>query len=223
MFIISIVLLCLMTPILLANIVLIISAAVHPDKIPQIFGIKPVVVLSDSMSPMIHKDDLIFVKTTDATKLNVGDVITFRDEDGTVITHKIKEVGTDTSGNVVYQTYGIFNYLKDENGNPDPNYDHLIYEPDQGSNRDTWVHAENVEGLYSGRIVGLGGFILWMQGTVGIIVCIGIPLLSFIIYELVRRNADLKLAQTSNENANNELEELRKKLAELEGEKDKNS
>ena len=37
MFIISIVLLCLMTPILLANIVLIISAAVHPDKIPQIF------------------------------------------------------------------------------------------------------------------------------------------------------------------------------------------
>ncbi|MBQ7452653.1 MAG: signal peptidase I [Clostridia bacterium] len=224
MFIISIVLLCLMTPILLTNIILIISAAVHPDQIPQVFGIKPVVVLSDSMSPMIRTNDLVYIKVTDTTALNVGDVITFRDEDGTVITHKIKEVATDSEGKVVYQTYGIYNYMRDTDGNVVYNAEGKpVYTVDQEGSYDTWLHAENIEGIYVGKMAGLGGFILWMQGTVGIIVCIGIPLLAFIVYELVRRNAELKAAKTSNENANTELEELRKKLAELESEKDKNS
>ena len=59
-----------------------------------------------------------------------------------------------------------------------------------------------------------------MQGTVGIIVCIGIPLAAFIIYELIRRNNELKAAKATNKDSETELEELRKKLAELEG-KDK--
>lgn len=73
-----------------------------------------------------------------------------------------------------------------------------------------------MQGKYTSKISGLGGFIYWMQGTWGLIVCIGIPLVAFIVYEFIKRNEEMKIQRASNESANNELEELRKKLADLE-------
>ena len=55
-----------------------------------------------------------------------------------------------------------------------------------------------------------------MKGTWGLIVCIGIPLVAVIVYEFIKRNEEMKAQRASNESANNELEELRKKLADLE-------
>ena len=127
-----------------------------------------------------------------------------------------------------YQTYGIYNYEKNEDGSAklyddgDGNL-HKVWTPDQpntAAGKDEWITVDQIEGIYSSRIGLIGGFILWMQGTVGIIVCIGIPLATFIIYELIRRNNELKAAKASNKDSETELEELRKKLAELEG-KDK--
>ena len=59
-----------------------------------------------------------------------------------------------------------------------------------------------------------------MQSVWGLIFCIGLPTAAFIIYELVKRNAELKAERRSSETANTELEELRKKLQELEGKKE---
>ena len=226
MFIVSIVLLCLMAPILITNIVLIIGSAVHPDRLPSIFGIKPVVVISDSMYPEIKVNDLIFVKEADYSNLEVGTTITFHEKDGgAVVTHKIMDKSTNSHGEVCYQTYGIYNYAKNEDGTPklpiqsDGSYGNIVYDPDQyntEAGKEEWVTADQIEGVYQARIGGLGGFILWMQGTVGIIVCIGIPLTAFVIYELIRRNNELKAAKASNKDSEAELEELRKKLAELE-------
>ena len=218
MLITSIVLMCLMAPILIVNVVLIISSAVHPNEMPAIFGVKPVVVISPSMEPEIKVNDLIFIKTGDYSNLQKGQVITFRDEHDAVVTHKIYAVGTNSNGDVCYRTYGVNNYVKNSDGTPVYNSQgKLVDDPDQNEGEvDKWITADKIEGIYQSRIGGLGGFILWMQGTVGIIVCIGVPLAAFIIYELIRRNNELKAVKATKQDSDAELEELRKKLAELE-------
>lgn len=87
--IIGIVLVCIMTPILILDLVLIIKSAVNPNEVPSIFGSKPLVIMSDSMelnennvenlqnsarimlkndnfiwlnSEPVNKNDLVFVK-----------------------------------------------------------------------------------------------------------------------------------------------------------------
>ena len=175
------------------------------------------------MYPQIKKDDLIFSKVVDTATLKVGDVITFREyEDdgktlGIVVTHKIKQVLVETAegdhkGETMFQTYGINNFkynpdgsiVKDSQGNPEYEYDERV------------VYASQVQGKYTSKISGFGGFIYWMQGTWGLIVCIGIPLVAFIVYEFIKRNEEIKAQRASNASATNELEELRKKLADLE-------
>lgn len=223
MFWVSIGLCVLMLPLLLMNVIMIFKAIIKPNEVPSIFGYRPFIVKSDSMYPQIKKDDLIFSKVVDTATLKVGDVITFREyEDdgktlGIVVTHKIKQVLVETAegdhkGETMFQTYGINNFkynpdgsiVKDSQGNPEYEYDERV------------VYASQVQGKYTSKISGFGGFIYWMQGTWGLIVCIGIPLVAFIVYEFIKRNEEMKIQRASNASATNELEELRKKLADLE-------
>ena len=221
MFWVSIGLCVLMLPLLLMNIVLIFKSIIHPNDLPTIFGYKPLIVLSDSMYPTIKKGDLIFTQVVDVKDLKPGDVITYREyEDdgktlGTVVTHKIYDITTETdgehAGQLKFRTYGINNQRQADgkiqyNGNGE-----MVV-----INMDDAVYAPQIEGRYTSKINGLGSFIYWMQGTWGLIVCIGIPLVAFIVYEFIKRNEEIKAQRASNASATNELEELRKKLADLE-------
>lgn len=221
MFWVSIGLCVLMLPLLLMNIVLIFKSIVHPNDLPTIFGYKPLIVLSDSMYPTIKKGDLIFTQVVDVKDLKPGDVITYREyEDdgktlGTVVTHKIYDITTETdgehAGQLKFRTYGINNQRQADGT--------IRYNADGEMvviNMDDAVYAPQIEGRYTSKINGLGSFIYWMQGTWGLIVCIGIPLVAFIVYEFIKRNEEMKIQRASNASANNELEELRKKLADLE-------
>lgn len=221
MFWVSIGLCVLMLPLLLMNIVLIFKSIIHPNDLPTIFGYKPLIVLSDSMYPTIKKGDLIFTQVVDVKDLKPGDIITYREyEDdgktlGTVVTHKIYDITTETdgehAGQLKFRTYGINNQRQ---------ADGTIKYNENGEmvviNMDDAVYAPQIEGRYTSKINGLGSFIYWMQGTWGLIVCIGIPLVAFIVYEFIKRNEEIKAQRASNASATNELEELRKKLADLE-------
>lgn len=221
MFWVSIGLCVLMLPLLLMNIVLIFKSIIHPNDLPTIFGYKPLIVLSDSMYPTIKKGDLIFTQVVDVKDLKPGDVITYREyEDdgktlGTVVTHKIYDITTETdgehAGQLKFRTYGI-NNQRQADGKIKYNEDGEMVV----INMDDAVYAPQIEGRYTSKINGLGSFIYWMQGTWGLIVCIGIPLVAFIVYEFIKRNEEMKIQRASNASANNELEELRKKLADLE-------
>lgn len=221
MFWVSIGLCVLMLPLLLMNIVLIFKSIIHPNDLPTIFGYKPLIVLSDSMYPTIKKGDLIFTQVVDVKDLKPGDVITYREyEDdgktlGTVVTHKIYDITTETdgehAGQLKFRTYGI-NNQRQADGKIKYNADGEMVV----INMDDAVYAPQIEGRYTSKINGLGSFIYWMQGTWGLIVCIGIPLVAFIVYEFIKRNEEMKIQRASNASANNELEELRKKLADLE-------
>jgi signal peptidase I len=62
----------------------------------NVFGRSLLTVVTGSMEPSLHTGDYIYVKKVPADELEVGDVITFRSEEGDVsgklVTHRINEI-----------------------------------------------------------------------------------------------------------------------------------
>ena len=113
-----------------------IQTKVNPDKVPNIFGYKPFIVLSGSMETEIYRGDLVIVKTIDASTLKENDIIAFRDNDNHVVTHRIKEKSSD----------GFI--TKGDNNNTE----------DEGT-----VTHDKVEGIYLFKIKGFGNVLLTLQ------------------------------------------------------------
>ena len=63
--------------------------------IPKAMGYEEMAVLTGSMEPNYPVGALIFVKEEDPEKLKVGDVITYRLDEDTVVTHRIVEINRD--------------------------------------------------------------------------------------------------------------------------------
>lgn len=128
---------------------ILISSKLYPEKIPAIFGYKPFIVMSGSMTPIINKGDLIIVKKVDCNLLKTGDIIAFKTEDNKVITHKINNVDIQ-NGQKKYITKG------DNNNSIDEGY----------------VLAKDIEGIYVSKISGLGNILLFIRKPLGLIVCL---------------------------------------------------
>lgn len=126
-----------------------IQTKVNPDKVPNIFGYKPFIVLSGSMETEIYKGDLVIVKNVDAKTLEKENIIAFRDEEGYVVTHRIVSVINNEDGTIEFITKGDNNNIEDE-----------------GS-----VKLDKVEGLYVKKISKFGNVLLTLQKplTLGIV------------------------------------------------------
>lgn len=82
---------------------------------PQIFGYQLKTVLSGSMEPGIQTGSIIVVKPGgDLTRFKEGDVITFKEEENMLITHRITEV-IKSGEHVMYRTKGDNNNAEDMN------------------------------------------------------------------------------------------------------------
>ena len=155
-------------PILVINCTLIAKSYLNNEKIPDIGGRFPMIVLTDSMYPSIQSGDLIICHTEDPANVKAGDVISFFDPAGngsTVVTHRVVEVTTDENGGLAWITKGDANNTEDAN----------------------IVPAENLAGVYSLRIHNLGSVAIFMQTTKGLIICVVCPILLLVIYDMVRR------------------------------------
>lgn len=154
--------------VLLFNIYIMIQAKSSPNKVPSIFGYKPFVVLSGSMEKTINKGDLIFVKTVDSKKLNVGDIIAFRNTDNTVTTHRIKEV-VKASNKTCYKTKG-----------------------DNNNDVDSEITCNNlVEGKYISKISKVGNIVIFVQEPMGFtIMMLTILIICIFIYFLGSKKID---------------------------------
>ena len=141
----------------------------------SIFGLKFYIVQTDSMSKSelnkdldVHFDagDIIFVKEPkNRLTLQPGDIITFVSMNSEsyfeTITHMIREVRTNSSGEVIgYVTYGTNTGTDDE----------ALCEP------------ENILGVYEGKMPIVGRFFAFVKSTPGYIVCILVPFLLLILY-----------------------------------------
>ncbi len=199
--IIGIILCLALAFLLVCNIIIIIRGSSDSQKPPSVFGVTPMIVLSQSMSgdapDHIEIDDLVFIDDSHPDTFEVGDVISFM-EGKIVVTHRIISIETLEDGARQFITGGDNN--RDENGEVV-----LDTEP---------VKEANVIGKYMFRIPKLGAVIYFMQKPLGMICFIGIPLLAFIIYDIIRRQraATKESAKTSELEA--ELERLRALAAE---------
>ena len=183
---------------LICNMTIIIKGTLYPERPPSVLGITPMVVLSGSMSgdaeDHIEVGDLIFVGKTEAEELEVGDVIAFM-EGKVVVTHRIIEVQTGENGEPMFITKGDANNAQDQRP----------------------VTANNLVGIYKARIPKVGDFALFLQTPMGMVLFIGLPLLAFIIYDIIRRQQYVRKESKKTAELEAELERLRK----LAGEKEK--
>lgn len=190
--VIGIILCILLLPILVINCFLIIKGMVKKDEVPSIAGYTPLIVLTDSMDPTIQAGDLIFCKNANAEKVVEGDVISFFDPDtnrSSVVTHRVIKIEMDEESNTLYL------YTKGDNNNI--------------ADR-TPVPADHVIGIWTGTRIGkLGRVVLFMQSTLGLILCIFIPVSIVVIYEIVRKKQKDKAKQKDMEALVAELNELK--------------
>lgn len=81
----------------------------------KLLGLQVYTVLSGSMEPEIHTGSLIYVREIEPTKLEKGDIITYRISGNMTATHRIVEVISDESNpdNVQFRTKGDANDMVD--------------------------------------------------------------------------------------------------------------
>lgn len=196
--VVGIVLCVMLIPILIINCTLIVKSYIEPDETPDFAGVLPLIVLTDSMYPDIKSGDLIFAKTTDAGKVKVGDVISFyapQDNYKTIWTHQVIDI-IQNDGGLYFQTKGVNN----------PTADAKL------------VPADKLVGAYSGvRLAGVGNVAVFMQTLPGLIVCVVVPILLFVGYDVIRRRMYEKQNGEDVESLKAELEALRAQAAQNSG------
>lgn len=194
--IIGVVLCAILLPMLLINLTLIAKSYIHKDEVPSVGGIFPMIVLTDSMYPEIESGDLIICRTAQAEDVKVGDVISFYDPMGSgtsVVTHRVLEIKNE-NGQITFRTKGDHNNTEDEMP----------------------VAAEDLIGIYRSRIPKVGHVAMFMQTTPGLIVCVVLPIVLLVGYDMLRRKKFEKSQQQDTDALLAELEELRRMKAEKE-------
>lgn len=171
---VTVILIVLLFPLLCINLTLIIKGSLNPDMPPDIFGTAPLAVTTDAMAGdaegCFDEGALIFVKLLEEDEketLKEGDVITFRSEE-LFVTYRITEVVRGEDGSV-----HSFRAIGDQDAK-------------EGVNVPLTVSPENVIGVVTGSVAGLGGFAMFLQTPVGVLVFVGIPVVAYLIYDISR-------------------------------------
>lgn len=186
----------LLLPLLIMNLILIVKSFVNSDEVPSIGGITPMIVLTDSMDPVIKSGDLIFAKSIDPAEVAVGDIITFFDPAGSgtsTVTHRVVEVLREDG--LYFRTKGDANNTEDR----------------------SLVPAENLIGVYRARLPGMGQVAMFLQTTPGLLLCVVLPLGALVAVDLIRRKRAAKAQDDDRDQLLAQLEALKAEMAEKEG------
>ena len=186
----------ILIPILVINCILIVKSYTS-DEVPSVAGTLPLIVLTDSMYPVIESGDLIICHTAEPEEIQVNDVICYFDPAGngsSIVTHRVMEV-TEQNGQIAWKTRG-------DNNNTE---DRLL------------VPADKLVAVYKGtRLAGFGNVALFMQTPPGLIVCVVCPILLLVGYDMIRRRIYERSNKQDTDQLLAELEELRRLKAEKE-------
>ena len=183
----------ILAPVLVINLTLIVKSYTNSDEVPSVAGYLPLIVLTDSMVPEIYSGDLIICHIIDAEDVKTGDVIAFFDPAGngtSIVTHRVIEVMSE-NGELEFKTQGDNNNTEDR----------------------LPVPSDSLVGIYKTRIAGLGNVAMFMQSSTGLIVCVVLPIVLLVAYDMIRRRLYEKKKDDDNAALLAELEALRAEKA----------
>ena len=186
----------ILLPILIINLTLIVKSYTNKEAVPDVGGYFPLIVLTESMEPAIDAGDLIICRTVEAEDVEVGDVISFFDPAGngtSIVTHRVIEI-VNEGGVEKFRTRGDNNNTEDK----------------------VLVEAEDLVGTYMSRIPGAGHVAMFMQTTTGLIVCVVLPIILLVGYDIIRRRIYEKNKQDDTDALLAELAALRAEKAQKE-------
>lgn len=186
----------ILLPILIINVTLLAKSFIYKDEVPSIGGTLPLIVLTDSMHPVIESGDLIICNTVEAEDIKVNDIISFFDPAGngtSIVTHRVIEI-VEENGEIMFRTRGDNNNTEDKE----------------------LVPAENLVGRYKMRLDGVGHIAMFMQSTAGLIICVVLPIVLLVGYDIVRRRIYEKNTKQDTDALLAELAALRAEKAEKE-------
>lgn len=147
--IVYIILLIVLVPILLINFIIMTKSLINKQEVPSVFGYKPMIVLTGSMEPTIKTGDLVLSRVVKPSSLKVGDIISYRDNEDLIITHRIVAIAED-EGSLTFTTKGDANNTEDN----------------------ILVKESMIEGKYCYRIPNLGKVLEFIQTPMGIVIVI---------------------------------------------------
>ena len=186
-------------------LVVMLSLTTESSGVPNILGIAPLSVQTQSMEDIINPGDLILCTLTEIDdEFQKDDIVTFPIEingESVLNTHRIVEVVEDNNI-TYYRTQG-----DNKETNPEPDTDLQT--------------SSTIVAKYTGtKIPGLGNVLSFIRTQLGFFLCILLPMIIFFIYEAVR--VVMNLIAYSKEKAfeeaqsavnNSELTEEQKKQA----------
>lgn len=145
-------------------IIIIVKKIISPSKVPDVFGIKPFIVLTGSMEPTINTGDMAIIKIVNPENLKVGDIIAFRNTEEDVITlHRIVQIEKEDN-TFCFKTKGDNNNFEDKQ----------------------IVKKENLEGIYINRIKGLGKIAMFIRTPMGVICSVLFIVIIFLLWQIVK-------------------------------------
>ena len=179
----------ILIPILIINCTLIVKSYVNKEEVPNIGGTFPLIVLTDSMYPVIHSGDLIICHQEEPQNIKENDVIAFFDPAGngtSIVTHRVIEI-VEEDGEMKWRTKGDANNTEDK----------LL------------VSGDDLVGVYQLRIPKVGNVAIFMQSSTGLIVCVVLPIIVLVGYDIIRRNMYEKSKKQDMDKLMAELEALK--------------
>ncbi len=115
-------------------------------------------VLTGSMEPILQPGDVIVAKPINPKEVKVNDVISYRNNQNTLVTHRIIEL-VEKDGEVFFQTKGDANNVKDEG----------------------LIAPEQLVGSLFFHIPKAGYIANFLKSPFGLILIVSVPLLSLTI------------------------------------------
>lgn len=187
-------------------LVVTLSLTTKSAGVPNIFGVAPLSVQSNSMEDTFTTGDLLLSQVTNdpGETYEVGDIVTFPiniNGESVLNTHRVVEVIEDDNI-TYYKTQG-----DNKNTNPEPDKD--------------LQSASTIVAKYTGtKISGIGNVLTFIRTQLGFFLCVLLPMIIFFVYEAIR--VVMNIIAYNNEKAlnaaketvqNSELTEEQKKKA----------
>lgn len=165
------------------------------NGVGNLFGYMPFSIQTQSMEPTIKAGDVVIGKEVDFNTLKEGDIITYWttvDEQKILNTHRITKVISNGKGSVPsFKTKGDNNQIEDE----------------------YTVAAADIVAKYNSKISGLGKAVDFLETQKGFFICIVLPLILFLLYQLYHFIKVIVTVKQENAGLSKEDEEELKKKA----------